>query len=443
MTLILTVANPRALYQSSDYQLTDRETGAPVSDRAGSKQLEARFKSLEVQLAFTGVAVVGSGSSKQRTIDWLAFELKSLPGDTTLQDICDSLSRRATSAMKPYGPRGVLTLVLAVAEAGEPFRVATISNAGWGARPPRARNHFDIAIHRISKPFDLITGFRDAVSRLEEHRLRALARAANRPATEVLDELAAINAAAARNSQGYVSEECWVTSQIADGATRRSAMRNVGERGGLIPLLMHGMDTSRWVKENFRAAPGKELRLVQRAGVMGRGVPLPPPEGDPRTFKLCGASVRGLLRSTSGHHCASIEIDQLDCIVVARRNEAVTVPFAEVRLSDVHPKCMDFPRPLFPWPTLSSALTLDGATVLRGWEYSVGYWSEAGMHRVEIPQSSRSIRSLAFLGEDDEIVIAVPISGITFAWESSHDAPAATTLQANVQWRTRPDGTRG
>jgi hypothetical protein len=40
MTLILTVANLRGVYQSSDYQLTDKDTGAPVSDRAGSKQLD-------------------------------------------------------------------------------------------------------------------------------------------------------------------------------------------------------------------------------------------------------------------------------------------------------------------------------------------------------------------------------------------------------------------
>ena len=54
VTLILTVANSEGVYQSSDYQLTDERTGAPVSDQAGSKQLEALFRDLHVQLAFTG-----------------------------------------------------------------------------------------------------------------------------------------------------------------------------------------------------------------------------------------------------------------------------------------------------------------------------------------------------------------------------------------------------
>ena len=69
--------------------------------------------------------------------------------------------KRSAAAMKPHGPRGVLTLILAVAVVGEPFRVAVISNARWGEHPPRAKNHFDIAIHTIKKPFQLVSGFRE------------------------------------------------------------------------------------------------------------------------------------------------------------------------------------------------------------------------------------------------------------------------------------------
>jgi hypothetical protein len=60
MTLILTLAHSSGVYQSSDYQLTDRDTGVPMSDRAGVKQLQASFRGLELQLAFTGIASVGS-----------------------------------------------------------------------------------------------------------------------------------------------------------------------------------------------------------------------------------------------------------------------------------------------------------------------------------------------------------------------------------------------
>ena len=445
MTLILTIANSRGVHQSSDYQLTDPDTGAPVSDYAGSKQLEAGFKGLDLQLGFTGIASVGTGSSAQRTIDWLSAELKSLQHDSTLQDICNSLSKRSATAMKPHGLRGVLTLILAVAVVGEPFRVAVISNARWGKHPPQANKHFNIAIHTIKKPFHLISGFRDSVPQVEQHRLMALARAADAPSKEILDVLTAINSVAARNSQGYVSEGCWVTSQIADGRARRSAMRNVGDRAGSIPQLEVGGDLSDLIKKNFRAAPGKEIRLRESVGVIfgpGDGVPLPPPEGDPRRFMLSGSLITELLRLASGQHCASIEIAQLDCSIVARRNESVILPFARVNLSGTDSMCADFPRPLLPWPSLSPAFSVDGAAVPGGWEYTVGYWIERGVHRVEIPPSSRAIRNLAFLGDDDELVIVAPIVESKFAWASFHLGPTAT-LQAKILWRVRLDGTQG
>src|SRR5260370_8628473 len=159
MTLILTIANSRGVHQSSDYQLIDLDTGAPVTDRAGSKQLEAGFEGLHLQLAFTGIAAIGKGSSAKRTIDWLAAELNSLPHNSKLQDICKSLSQRSAAETRLYGPRGVLTLVLAVAAVAKSFRVAVISNAWWGDHPPRAKRDFDIKMYTVKRPFHLISGF--------------------------------------------------------------------------------------------------------------------------------------------------------------------------------------------------------------------------------------------------------------------------------------------
>jgi hypothetical protein len=445
MTLILTVANSRGIYQSSDYQLTDVATGAPVSDRAGSKQLEATFQALAIQLAFTGIATVGTGPSISRTIDWLSSELSSLPSDSNLQTICESLAQRAAMAMKPYGSRGVLTLVLAAAAVGEPFRVAVISNSDWGSQPPKAKSRFDIAIHAIKKPLCLVNGFRECVRTTERHRLKALAKAVDRAPAEILDELVRVNAIASGRSRGYVSEACWVTSQVADGRVRRWATRNVGDRAGWIPQLTGGMDLSAWIEKNFRAAPGKEIKLVQSAGVIagpGDATPVPPPEGQPRRFTLSGSSARGVLRSGSGQPCASIDIVQLACTIEARCNEEVTLPIAHVQLGDAALPCPESPRPLLPWPNLTPDLALDGATVPRGWEYSVGYWFEGGLHHVTIPVASRGIRNLAFLGEDDELVIVCPVSATECMWKPSEDGPRAT-LQARVWWRKRLDGTRG
>jgi hypothetical protein len=300
MTLILTVANASGVCQSSDYQLTDGITGAPVSDRAGCKQLQASFERLDLCLAFTGVATVGVGSAQQRTIDWLFSELNALPQNCQVQEICETLAKRSLAITKPCGCRGVLEIILTVAAVGDPFRVAVISNADWRTRPPQAGGKFTIRNHEIAKPFTLISGFRDCVPVLQQHRLKALARDIGTSTRRVLDTLAEINSIAAKSSGGYVSQACWVTSQVADDGDLRAASLNVGQHSGDIHSLFRGFDLPDFIKKNFRAAPGQEIRFVQGAGVIsgpGGGTPLPPPTGEPRRFALSGSSLSGSLCS--------------------------------------------------------------------------------------------------------------------------------------------------
>jgi hypothetical protein len=438
VTLILTAANSRAVYQSSDYQLCDAKTGAPVSDSAGSKQLQASFKDLHLNLAFTGVAANGSS----RTIDWLGDEIKTLQSaqpEVSLQEICDALALRATKELKPLGERGVLTAIVAAAETAKPFRVAVISNVrDWSEQPPRAKNRFDIRIHTITKPFTLISGYRDAVPVLEQHRLKALARVSNRTSVEILDALKSINAAAAPHSNGYVSADCWVTSQLADGPGRRTAGINTAKQGGSIPHLQAGVDLHDVLKKIFR--PGTLGNLVQSASVFGSpGTPSPPPDGEPRCFSLSGSSATSVLMSSTGHPCASIRIAQIESQVTIRRNETATVPFATVRISGFRPGPFpDCPRPLWPWPSLILSFTIDGVRVPRGCEYHFGNWIESGEHHLIISPSSRSIRKLPMLQDNEEFTLLAPISECLFTW-SNQDSDLTATLEANFSWRMCPE----
>jgi hypothetical protein len=440
MTLILTVANSRGVYQSSDYQLTDRDTGAPVSDRAGSKQLVASFKDLHLILAFTGVATWRVGSRTVRTVDWLSAQLKALPPESNLRAICRALAKKSE---KWCGSSGSLTLVISVASVGKPFQVVEISNTDWGRKPPSVKRHFDIRVRTVQKPFHLISGFRDCVFNRERVLLKALARKMDATPKEVMTALSEINSVSADNSNGSVSKECWATAQFADGDDRRSATLNVGNQAGSISQLSGGMDFADWINKNFRAAPGEEIRLVQSAGVMvgpGGGAPVPGPVGEPKNFLISVSSVVGQLRSPSGQHCASIEFGPVSSTITARCNESATVPFAEIRLSEIQPISENFAKPMFPWPSLRSSLSVDGAAVPNDWEYTVCYWIEDGAHHVEIPQTSRGIRKVGFLGDDDELVIVV--QGCVITWDSIEDRPTAV-LEADVWWRARLDGTHG
>jgi len=129
------------------------------------------FKSFQVQLAFTGIASVGSGTTRHRTIEWLTEELNALPQDSQLQAICDALAKRSMAVTSPHGNRGVLEVILTCATIGERFRVAVISNIDWRKRPPLAKGKFTIRILTIKRPFHLISGYRDSVPELQQHCL--------------------------------------------------------------------------------------------------------------------------------------------------------------------------------------------------------------------------------------------------------------------------------
>jgi hypothetical protein len=440
MTLILTVANGSGIHQCSDFALTDPRTGLPVADSAGTKQLKATFGHLDVVLAFTGLARVGS----RHTIDWLSDELKALPATSELQDVCEALQRRNSSEIgKPGLRHHVLTIVLATAEIGEPYRVATISNADWTQSPPTAKTKFEIQIHTVRKPLHLISGYRAAVPHPERRRLKALAKGSSTEVAAVQDVLVSINSNAAKNSNGWISENCWVESLYQDGQVVRSSARNIGEREGFIHGISGGFDISEWVRSNIRAAPGQTLRQVQRVGAVvapGGFGRIPPPQGEPRQFRLSGGSSTVPLLTPKRERCATLTLTRLQCSVEARLNEEIILPFAEVQVTD--PQIGDaFARPLFPWPYLDPELFLDGTPVPNGFHHSVCHWIDGDGLQVSLPRVSMGIRKIAFLGDDDELVLAL-VDDLHLTLTRGERLKTGT-LSARIHWRVRMDGTSG
>src|SRR5260370_33814011 len=105
--------------------------------------------------------------------------------------------------MKPLMSKGELTLLIAVAEVGQPFRVAVISNA-------RTKKQFEIQVRTVKKAFHLISGYRDAVPEVERHGLKALARDTDKSPQAIRKALAGINPIAAGKRKGSISEGCCV-----------------------------------------------------------------------------------------------------------------------------------------------------------------------------------------------------------------------------------------
>ena len=255
MTLILTIANKNGVHQSSDYQLTDL-AGKPVPSAVGTKQLERTFEQKRVRLAFTGIAKFG----RRNTVDWLDDELSSLPHSTDVDTICSKLVHRCFAEIGSkvaIGSDNVLTLVLCVSEIGKPFRVVRISNSDFTPQHRVRQKEFFTEVFSVENgPFYRIDPSPDQLlTRQQRRQLKALSRAVKKPPEEIREELAQINAEAAKSSKGYVSKECWVGSLFQEGEQLKSEERNIGGVHGTVKNFAGDRDlqeaVEKLLKTNF------------------------------------------------------------------------------------------------------------------------------------------------------------------------------------------------
>lgn len=161
-----------------------------------------------------------------------------------------------------------------------------------------------------------------------------------------------------------------------------------------------------------------------------------------REFTITGASEGAQIRLSGGTQGPIVNIAQHRCILRARLNEGVTVPFATVTFSSIPANLENVSRPRLPWPQIVPSLTLEDALVPGGWQYSFACCVEKSQVRVVIPQTSKSVRNIAFLGSDEELVIVAPARTIELTWSAAEDVPDIA-IPARILWRSRRDSTRG
>ena len=131
MTLIITSVSKDRIVQVSDRRLTTL-TG-DIHDDSANKALAVGIGYVHFVASYTGLAYIGRVSEENRTDRWLQDHLGSITrsGEQSLEDICESLSQRATEAMSRLrGERrnkGLKVVLAGFDRANEPFR-ATVSN---------------------------------------------------------------------------------------------------------------------------------------------------------------------------------------------------------------------------------------------------------------------------------------------------------------------------
>lgn len=433
MTLILTVASPTAVYQSSDFQLTT-PNGSVVSDADGTKQLQLTIKTLHLQLAFTGLARLGS----VRTIDWLRDEL--IKHQTpNLATILSAVADRCEAEFKAMPANSLLTIVIAASDGGQGSTVARITNSSAGIISQK----FTVSVTDIIRPVYFCDGYTACVTRDDRRRLKRLARRTDRPIHKALNALAEINASCAQRSSNRVSKGCWTSAQqITRGGVTWTAT-STGDHGS-VGNLVDGKDLAEYVQANWLPAPGQKIRLTSAAGATGQ-LPRPAlfPEGEPRRFIVSYTSADTFLRSPAGLHFGTMRVSFCNSAFVVRRNESAIVPM-EVSLKIANPIVASFskwerhPHPRIEFPSIK----IDGINVAsRAGQHDANYSFSSQVLTLHFPQSSRSIRNVGFLADDEDLLLWC--KGLNDVHMSHNEGTKIFPMEAVLWWRKRIDGTTG
>lgn len=421
MSLVLTLAAPWAIHQSSDYRLTPLtpSQAAGPDDVAGAKQLTVNSVGLVAQVCFTGAAQVGNLRTRERISQIIGQATQPVDIDRIASEIAD----RGTEAVKTFPlDRKMLTVVIAVAEHGKTPRIIMISNVDRFDGPRRAQpiDRLEVSSLVPTQPILRSFGWDVALSHDDRKYLIGLLRSNSNP-KEIKEALAAVNRRIAldRKSADLISEGCMVSSLFDDGTCNAI---NFGEVAGVPDSFMEGINISDFIKKHFKAAPGKQITLVQsasafRTGKEGYRELLP--EGEPRTLHFSTATTRMIgIANTFGGEFDKLTLSGQAGSIAIRKNEPARAILNTVTWEMGETSRDESGFRQFPFLRITNLPTVDGAQP-RSWDYLFDVAVGREAHSVTIHKMSTSLRSVHFekalpiLGPTEELVMVAPRENLT------------------------------
>jgi len=442
MTLIITLAAPWAIHQSSDYRLT---FGNGPRDDAASKHLSFICDGLMAQVCFTGVAQVRLGSPM--TIDWISEIITQAQG-MNFSDIDEIASRIATRGSQsvsglPVSSR-MLTVVIAVMERGKEPRLVMASNCERFDSPrTSSKTNLEVTSIKVTEPRLFTFGWDIAVPDNDRNDLIKLLRSDSENGV-IQEAIADVNKRVAENpaSQGYISKECMVSSLRPN---LRSHSMNFGLTPGNPHILLGGTDFSQIVKTLL--PPGKLIAIRQTAGVSATANELrpdPPPEGEPRTFNfVTPTSSRTGIVSKFGGKLDKLIIEGMTGSVKLRKNEWVSATINIVTWEAGEPaRISNDSSPWPPWLTLPNRPSIDGVQPA-SWDYSFDVALGPETNTLHIRKMSTALIStlekpLAVLEPTEWFEMVAPKDGLTLI-ANVGEKSITGTIEALFHIRDSPD----
>jgi SEC-C motif len=447
MTLLVTLAAPWAIHQSSDYRLTllNPSQGPPPNDVAGSKQFTISSQGLVAQLCFTGVAQIG----RFKTREWISQIIADTPQPIVISQLALEIAVRGSTAVSAMPPgHRMLTVIIAVVEHGQIPRLVMVSNVDRlnGPRRERTLDKLEVSSMTAARPMVHSFGCDIGLSRSNKKYLLNLLRH-TQDAKNIKEALAAVNKSVAQNpkSQGSISEGCMVSTLLADGSTSRI---NFGEVAGIPDDFMGNTNIGEFLRKNLQVAPGKQITLVQSASAFrtgNEGYTQLLPEGEPRTLHFSTpTSVMPDAAKSFGADFDKLVLTGNSGTVMIRKNEPVTVTLNTVTWEVA--RSAEYPGEIrmFPAFKITNLPTIEGVQP-RTWDYGFDVSTQHQNARtLTIRTNSVAFRSANFerplplLGPTEELVMAAPKGGLKLSVAAT-ERSATGTIEAEFLLRGFPE----
>jgi hypothetical protein len=251
MTLIITLVAPWEAFQSSDYCLSDPDNGKTVQVSAGTKQISAMGTGWNAEIAFTGIARVGS----YQTRDWISTAFASNGDNYSLSNIVPDLVHSGSKQLRKVAARLRYLSVCILTVEKNSVRFILISNfeSLYGKPLPLPDDRLSVSETLVTRPKIFIHGLRESVSRSDRMLLIGMLKH-KRTSTEILATLERVNRRASTQSAGRISSECMLSDLRLGG---QSGRKNIGAAQGIPDSFLMGINIGEMIKKNFRHEHGR------------------------------------------------------------------------------------------------------------------------------------------------------------------------------------------
>jgi len=283
MTLNITLATSRGIWQSSDHRLT--VNGQPVDDYS-IKHLSLTCQDGRALISYTGIGRVYDVD----TSEWLRQVIRGVAH--SIGETLTLIRDEATRTFGAIAPRNELTFNIGAIIRGHPWTVIItnliIESSKTGPRC-KVGTRFEIAALEVTDANAgvagvLITGQRDAVSAKDLRLLKRAAQRKPRKPREYEDLLAAVNSRASKHGLygKFISSSSLTSYMPVDGEGMQTRKHGAGHprEPKAVPIVFRGLDLTQLSQGTFdslrTSGDAGERREIDRRFIEALGSTLIP-----------------------------------------------------------------------------------------------------------------------------------------------------------------------